>query len=299
MKDILIGLLFAMLWSSASVVTKFGLQTSEPFVITNTRFVLAAILMLVWAHLVRRQPLPAPSEYRKLLIYGMLNASIYLGAFSWAMRYTTAGLGTLSLALNPLLIAIISAAFLKKKVGNAIWTGLLLGIAGVAIVTFPVLQNSTATPLGVGLLFGSMISYSLGTVYFSGITWTIPRLVINGWQILFGALTLLPFTLGLTDWEQHQWTATFWATVVWLIIPVSIVAVQLWLYLLHQDAVKAALWLYLCPVLGFFYAWLLLGEPVTLYTVVGAVLVIWGLYISQRPRKQLTDKSSSGTLDKR
>ncbi|MFN9958596.1 MAG: DMT family transporter, partial [bacterium] len=117
--------------------------------------------------------------------------------------------------------------------------------------------------------------------------------------MLFGALTLLPFTLGLTDWEHHQWTATFWATVVWLIIPVSIVAVQLWLYLLHQDAVKAALWLYLCPVLGFFYAWLLLGEPVTLYTVVGAILVIWGLYISQRPRKQLPDKSSSGTLDKR
>ncbi|MFM8372611.1 MAG: DMT family transporter, partial [Bacteroidota bacterium] len=148
MKDIFTGLLFAMLWSSASVVTKFGLQTSEPFVITNTRFVLAALLMLIWAHLVRRLPLPAPSEYRKLLIYGMLNSSIYLGAFSLAMRYTTAGLGTLSLALNPLLIAIISAAFLKKKVGNAIWTGLLLGIAGVGIVTCPVLQNSTATPLG-------------------------------------------------------------------------------------------------------------------------------------------------------
>jgi hypothetical protein len=62
----------------------------------------------------------------------------------------------------------------------------------------------------------------------------------------------LPFTLGLTDWEHHQWTATFWATVVWLIIPVSIVAVQLWLYLLHQNPVKAALWLYLCPVLGIF-----------------------------------------------
>jgi len=282
MKDILTGLLFALLWSSASVVTKLGLQTAEPFVITNTRFAFAALLMLVWAHLVRRQPLPAPAEYRKLLIYGMLNSSIYLGAFSLAMRYTTAGLGTLSLALNPLLIAIISAVFLKKKVSNAIWTGLLLGITGVGVVTFPVLQNSTATPLGVILLFGSMISYSVGTVYFSGITWSVPRLVINGWQILFGALTLLPVTLGLTDWSHHQWSASFWSTVVWLIIPVSIVAVQLWLYLLHKDAVKAALWLYLCPVLGFFNAWLFLGEPITLYTVAGGGLVIWGLYISQR-----------------
>lgn len=158
----------------------------------------------------------------------------------------------------------------------------MLGITGVGVVTFPVLQNSTATPLGVILLFGSMISYSVGTVYFSGITWSVPRLVINGWQILFGALTLLPVTLGLTDWSHHQWSASFWSTVVWLIIPVSIVAVQLWLYLLHKDAVKAALWLYLCPVLGFFNAWLFLGEPITLYTVAGGGLVIWGLYISQR-----------------
>jgi drug/metabolite transporter (DMT)-like permease len=53
--------------------------------------------------------------------------------------------------------------------------------------------------------------------------------------------------------------------------------------------------LYLCPVLGFFYAWLLLGEPVTLYTVVGAILVIWGLYISQRPRKQLPDTANESS----
>jgi drug/metabolite transporter (DMT)-like permease len=104
----------------------------------------------------------------------MLNSSIYLGAFSLAMRYTTAGLGTLSLALNPLPNCHNKCCLPEKKVGSAIWTGLLLGIAGVGIVTFPVLQNSTATPLGAGLLFGSMISYSLGTVYFSGIPGPFP-----------------------------------------------------------------------------------------------------------------------------
>jgi probable blue pigment (indigoidine) exporter len=282
MKGILIGVLFALLWASASVATKIGLKTAEPFVLTNTRFFLAALLMLTWAHLVRRQPFPKTAEYKPLLIYGLLNASVYLGVFSWAMRYATAGLGSLSVALNPLLIAIISAAFLKKKVSASIWLGLFLGIIGVGVVTFPVLRNSMATPLGVSLLFASMLSYSFGTVYFSKINWSIPRLVINGWQVLFGALTLLPVTLSSTDWNSHQWDFSFWGAVAWLAVPVSIGAVQLWLYLLHNDPVRAALWLYLCPVIGFFYAWWLVGEPVSLYTGVGTLLVIWGLYIGQR-----------------
>lgn len=282
MKGILVGVLFALLWASASVATKIGLKTAEPFVITNTRFVLAALLMLIWAHVVRRQPFPRTSEFKPLLIYGLLNASVYLGVFSWAMRHATAGLGSLAVALNPLLIAIISAAFLKKKVSTSIWLGLFLGIVGVGVVTFPILRNSTATPLGVGLLVASMLSYSLGTVYFSKIAWSIPRLVINGWQVLFGALTLLPITWGCTDWTDHHWDFSFWGAVVWLAIPVSIGAVQLWLYLLHKDPVRAALWLYLCPVIGFFYAWWLINEPITLYTGVGTLLVIWGLYIGQR-----------------
>jgi probable blue pigment (indigoidine) exporter len=292
MKEILIGLLFAVFWASASVATKIGLQSAEPFVITNTRFILAALLMLVWAHLVRRYPLPKRSEFRPLLVYGLLNASIYLGVFSWAMRYATAGLGSLSVALNPLLIAIISAFFLKKKVDKAVWAGLLMGIIGVGIVTFPVLRDSTATPLGVSLLFSSMLSYSLGTVYFSKLSWSIPRLVINGWQVLFGALTLLPVTLWFSDWERHEWGLPFWGSVLWLAVPVSIGAVQLWLYLLHRDPVKAALWLYLCPILGFFYAWLLVGESITLYTGVGTVLVIWGLYSGQRSPKTVNTRAN-------
>jgi probable blue pigment (indigoidine) exporter len=287
MKEILIGLLFAMLWASASTATKFGLRTGEPFVITNVRFVIAAALMLGWAHLVRRHPLPVKKDWVPLLVYGMLNCSIYLGAFSFAMRFCTAGIGTLSVGINPLIISVLSAFFLQKRIGLQVWAGLLLGIAGVGVATFPALQNSTATPFGVTLLAMSMLSYSIGTIYFSGRSWTLPRLVINGWQIFFGAVTLLPVTLLFTHWERQYFDTNFWATVWWLVVPVSVGAVQLWLYLLHKDPVKAALWLFLCPIMGFLYAWWLLNEPITVYTGIGTALVIIGLYLGQHsPQKK-------------
>ena len=282
MKEILIGLLFAFLWASASVATKFGLRTGEPFVITNVRFALGAALMLGWAHLVRRHPLPAKADWVPLLIYGMLNCSIYLGAFSFAMRYCTAGVGTLSVGINPLLISVLSAIFLHKKINGQVWLGLFLGITGVGVATFPSLQNSTVTPLGITILSFSMLSYSIGTIYFSGRKWALPRIVINGWQIFFGAITLLPVTFLFTHWERNHFDTNFWLSVWWLVIPVSIGAVQLWLYLLNRDPVKAAMWLFLCPILGFVFAYLLLGEPITVFTGMGTALVILGLYLGQK-----------------
>ena len=65
-------------------------------------------------------------------------------------------------------------------------------------------------------------------------------------------------------------------------IPVSIGAVQLWLYLLKADAVKASIWLFLCPIFGLVYATLLLDEPFSFYTVLGTLLVLIALILGQQ-----------------
>jgi probable blue pigment (indigoidine) exporter len=56
-------------------------------------------------------------------------------------------------------------------------------------------------------------------------------------------------------------------------------AVQLWLRLVREDAVRASLWLFLCPVIGLMLSTLLLGEPFTLYTAMGAGVVLAALYV--------------------
>ena len=69
-----------------------------------------------------------------------------------------------------------------------------------------------------------------------------------------------------------------------LAIPVSIGAVQLWLYLLRDNPVKASFWLFLCPVFGFIIAAITLHEPISLYTFIGVLLVIGGLYMVQKKK---------------
>lgn len=283
-KNLLIGILFAMLWASASSATKIGIQSAQPLVIGNFRFFIAGFLMLGYAYLFQKNRLPKGAEWKQLAIYGVLNVTIYLGFFVIAIKHVSAGIGSLATATNPLIISILSAFGLNRSIKKMEFLGLILGITGVGIATYPLLKNSFADVEGLIILSISMISYSVGTVYYSSQKWNLPSLVINGWQVLLGGILLVPMTLFFTDWTNNTYDLRFWGSVFWLVIPVSIGAVQLWLYLLKKDPIKASLWLFLCPIFGFVYAAFLLKEPITFYTCVGTLLVILGLYSAQREK---------------
>lgn len=282
MKKILAGLFFAALWGSGSVATKIGLKVTQPLVLINTRFFIAGLLMLGFALVVSKERFPQRHEWLPLILCGVLSMAIYPSAFVFAMKHVTAGIGTLGSATCPLIISVLNAVWLKQKIAWTIWAGLFIGLSGVAVATYPLLVHAYATPLGVVLLSFSMLCYSVGTVYYQGIKWTLPRLSINGWQVLFGGLLLLPFTTFFFESTLNHYDTTFWLSVFWLVIPISIAAVQLWLYLLKAEPVRASLWLFLCPIFGFFYAAVLTNEPITIYTIVGTLLVIGGLYLGKK-----------------
>jgi probable blue pigment (indigoidine) exporter len=281
MKNIVAGIFFAMLWASASSATKIGLGSVQPFVLANVRFILAGIILLFIAKLYGRNIQFNSKDFKQLAIYGFLNVTLYLGAFVYAIKHVSAGIGSLSTATNPLFITVFTALFLGKKSKANEWTGLFLGMVGVLLATYPLLQNAYSDTEGLLILLLSMLSYSLGTVYYSGQNWRLDRLSINGWQVLFGGIMLLPFTLFYFDSLENTYDLKFWFSVTWLIVPVSIGAVQLWLYLLSNDPVKASIWLFLCPIFGFLYSYFLLDEPVSWHTFAGTFIVLIGLFMGQ------------------
>jgi len=280
------GLLFAALWASASTATKIGLTTAQPLVIAVVRFGVAAMTMLTYAHIIKGNRLPSGKEWKQLTLYGLLNITIYLGFYVIAMQSVTAGIGALAVATNPVIISFLSVFFLKKKLTWPIIAALLLGAAGVFCAAWPLLGQASVTTKGLTILLFSMLSYSVGAIYFSAKEWNgLPLFTINGWQTLIGGLLLFPFALFNYDPQLNHFNTTFWTSVLWLAIPVSIAAVQLWLWLLQRNAVRAGLWLFLCPLFGFAIAAWLIHDPISIYTLAGVALVIGGLMIAQKNTK--------------
>lgn len=285
LKFIWIGIIFAILWSSASAATKFGLQSAQPFVIAVSRFFLASFLMLGVSHGIFRKRLPVGKEWKQLIIYGLLNISIYLGLYVLAMQKIAAGIGSLGTATNPVMISFISTLFLGQKMTVKNIVSLLLCMAGVFVAAYPLLENSYASTDGILILLASMLSYSVGAIYYARQKWNdLNTLTINGWQTLLGGIFLLPVLLFTYHHEQNNWDYRLIGSVVWLALPVSIGAVQCWLWLLTVNPLKASYWLFLCPVFGFIIASITLHEPLGIYTLMGVMMVVAGLYIIQQQR---------------
>ena len=285
LKFVALGLLFALLWASASTATKIGLESAQPFVIAFVRFLIAGSMMLLASHIFMRKRMPKGKEWKQLIIYGVLNITAYLGFYVIAMQNVSAGFGSLAVATNPVFIALLASLFFGYKLRLIAVISMFICFVGVGVVSYPLMQSSLTTVEGILYMTASMISYSIGTLYYSRQKWKdLHILTINGWQTLLGGVFLLPFLVYTYEGGKNVYDATFWLSVSWLAFPVSILAVLVWLHLLKENPIKSSFWLFLCPIFGFFVARLFVNEPINLYTVIGVILVIVGLYLLNKKK---------------
>lgn len=279
----IIGFPFAAMWASASVASKLGLASAQPFTISFIRFSIAGILMLLVSHGLLRKTFPKGRQWKQLAIYGLLNISLYLGLFIVAIGEVSAGLGSLAVAINPVIITVSLAIWDRKKLSFLRMASLIIGISGVAICAYPLIIGSHASLRGLIILFLSMSVYSIGTIYFQKNKWDdLHLLTINGWQTLFGAVFTLPALLFSWDSSQNKFDLGFWSATLWLVFVVSIAAVQSWIFLLRNYGDRSSYWLFLSPIFGFTFSNLIMHEPIGSLTFVGTILVFSSLFMNMQ-----------------
>lgn len=262
----------------------------QPLVLAQYRFLIASLLLLFTAHVLLKQKLPTAKEWKPLIIYGLLNITIYLGCYVIAMQEVTAGVGALAISISPVFISFFSVIFLKHKLSFKVLMALILGTLGVVVASWPMFDEANVTPRGLLLLLFSMLAYAIGAVYFAGKKWNnLSLITINGWQTFLGGLFLFPVTWFFYKPEQNVYGNYFLIGTLWLAIPVSIFAMLLWMWLLNKNAIKAGLWLFLCPLFGYLIAAVILHEKITWYAAAGIGLVIVALLLAQRKTKNNFD----------
>jgi drug/metabolite transporter (DMT)-like permease len=191
----ILGLFFTLLWSSAAIATKFGLYSTTPLVLAATRFLIAGGLLFLYVYLFNKKyPWPQSQEWQSLIILGLLNTTIYLGATFWALNYVSAGLFNLFVTTNPFVVAFLSYIWLKRKVSLQEWVGIIVASIGLLIATWPSITSSEASVNGLIILGLGMVSMAVGSVYFKKINLNLPSIVINTWQVSIGGVVLVAIT---------------------------------------------------------------------------------------------------------
>lgn len=272
-----------MLWATGSVAFKVGLHSAPPLLLATMRFIGTGIVFAPYLLLKKKYRFwPTAAERKPIVTYGLLNTTLTLGAFATAQKYASAGISMLFIAVTPLVIVLFSAIFLKRRLSPKEYVGILIAFAGIVTTSITSISGAQVKLLGLILLLIYVTSYAISSIYFSSLKLSLSNEVFNIWQVFIGGLAIWPFTFIFNQTSVSHWDINLWGSLAWMIIVLSFIANQLWLYLIKIDTVTAASWLYLVPVLGFVYGYLLLNEPITYWAVLGMFMVISGLIISKQ-----------------
>lgn len=270
---------FCLSWSSAFPAAKFAIASCPPELFLSLRFLLAAALLLGWSA-ARGQLGNLP--WLRLALLGLFNQAAYNGLAWQGMQSVSAGLAVIVASLNPILVAALAAPLLGERMSARKLAGLALGLAGAAFVVRSrvALGESGA---GVLLLFGSLTAMVAGTLLFKRWAPTGPLAATVGVQQGAAGLVLLAIA-GTGDWARLRPDATFWLSMTWFVLVVSLGAFLLWFALLRRGTASAASALhFLMPPLGLIMSWAALGEALRPADLLGIAPVAAGIWLVTRP----------------
>ncbi|MEQ9812429.1 MAG: DMT family transporter [Azospirillaceae bacterium] len=285
----LIGLAFAVIWSSAFTSAKLALQFAPPVLMLAVRFAIAGGLAVAAAVLMGQAWPRTRTAWRSILILGICQNTLYLGLMFVAMTTINAGLGAIIGSAMPIVMAAIAPVFLAERIGPMKLAGMGLGFAGVIWVMSAHLGDPVSGGVGqeVGILCAVIgtIALAVGTAVVKRGSFGTGITMVMGLQMLVGSITLLPFGLAFESFGSFDVTWEFVAALAYIIVFPSLVATWLWFTLLGRTtAANASSFHFFNPVFGVGAAFLVLGEPVGWGDAVGVVLVAVGILVVNRAR---------------
>lgn len=278
---------FVLLWSTGFIGTKYALAGAEPLTMQTARMTLVVILLAGFAALVR-PVFPDRKGVFHSIVASVLVHGFYLGGTAVAIHHSVpAGLSALIPGLQPVLTSTLASRFLGERVTPLQWSGLLLGLVGVALV----LHNRSLTgQSAIGWIASgvSLVSITLGTLYqkrFCGdIDWRAGNL------IQFIAVAVF-FGLGawLFETQSIQWSAQFVLAVGWLAIVLSVGSIGLLYWLIRNSAAtRVASLFYLVPGTTALMAYILFDERLDALAIVGMFVCAGGVLLVNKRASQKT-----------
>lgn len=277
--------LFLLLWSGGYTFAKVGLKYAEPMTFLALRY--ACVLLLMWPlFLIVRPRLPQRlMSWVHLAVTGLLMQAIYFGMSYLAFADgLSAGGVALIVSLQPILVAIAAPMFVSELVSRYRWFGLILGLAGAALVIWSRQDVSTASYVGVAFAVIALIAMSTGSIYEKRFGVNQHPITATIVQFSVGFFVILPIAM-FRETLQVSFTPELVWSLAYLVIGNSIIAISLLLYLIRAGEVsRVSALLFLVPPVASLLAWFVLDEAMPPLAWVGMAVAGAGVLVASKPR---------------
>ncbi|MEM6940852.1 MAG: DMT family transporter [Pseudomonadota bacterium] len=285
LRAILMGLLFALMWSSAFTSARIIVTDMSPLFALSLRYLISGLLGVGIAYLLGQSMRLTAAQWRATIIFGILQNAVYLGLNFVAMQTVGASLAGIIASTMPLLVGLATWAAYGERLPPLGIAGLIAGMIGVAIIMSARLSGG-ADPFGVTLCVIGVLALTVATLMVRGATSGGNFLMIVGLQMLVGCAALSLATLALEVPRINPSLPLALAFSYTCLVP-GLAATMIWFWLVNRiGATRAATFHFLNPFLGVAIAALLLAEPLGARDVLGVAIITAGILAVQVSRQR-------------
>lgn len=274
-RDLLDLTLLAALWGGSFLFMRYAVPDFGVVPLIWLRVALASICLLPLL-LLKRQFGALRRQAGALTVMSLFNSGLPFLLIAWATLSITAGLASIMNAMTPVFTALIGALWLGDRLDGRRSLGLLLGLAGVALLAA---DKADFRPGGSGWAIVAMLlataCYGFAANHTRRYLQGVPALVNATGTQLVSALVLLP--PALWSWPERMPGLGPWLAALVLGVACSALAYLLFFRLIARvGASRAVTVTFLVPVFGTLWGALFLGEPVTASMLAGGAVVLLG-----------------------
>jgi len=283
----LLLILISLIWAGSFIAVKITVNEIPPIELGFLRFLVATPIMLLFLFLRKKDIRIPKKELPSLAVLGLTGVTfLYIFQFV-GIEYTTASTSSVLISTNVIFIVMLSALFLKEVFSFKKTLGIILSFLGVMVVIFAQSSNEKIifnNQFIIGCLFVllSAFCWAVYSVVGKKLLGKYDAFVVTTYAFVLGTIFFLPVVFPNIINVVLNISFNGWIAVLYLAMLCSVFGYVAWYYALSKtEAGRTAVFLNLIPLFTIILAFFIKEIPTVLF-VVGAALIIWGIYWAQR-----------------
>ncbi|WP_163708030.1 DMT family transporter [Mangrovibacterium lignilyticum] len=277
---IFLAIVACLLWSSAFVGVKIGLNYHTPFQFAGVRFTISGLMLFLYFNNRREYLDQLCRHWRFIGQMGLLQTVVIYMLFYSGINLLPAAISAMIIGSSPLFISTVSHFYSHNdKMDGLKSVSLLLGVVGVAIISLSGSDISSGPQLsvfGVLLLLTNNLISGFTNVLAARKPANLSPIVLSSSSLFFGGLALVAISIPIEGYGLKAVSTAYFVSLAWLSF-LSAAAFAIWFTLLSRPGVKVSelnTWKFLVPVSGAILSWLIIPEETPEIASIAGMVVI-------------------------
>jgi drug/metabolite transporter (DMT)-like permease len=274
-----------IVWASAFVGIRAGLQDFSPGGLALIRYLIASFIMF-FIYIKRKDR--RPFNYYHLILAlsaGVIGIGIYNITLNYGELVVPSGMASFIISQSPIITVSFAVFILGERIDKFGMLGMLISGIGVAMIAFSDVQNFDFY-LGIFYIIIATIVGSLYSIFQKSLLKKYDVIELTTYAIWGGTLILLFFTKDLINDLSHS-SLHGLSIAIYLGIFPTVLGYLAWNYALSQtSASRAVSFLYFTPVVATLIGWIWLKEIPVMLAFIGGMIALFGVYLVNQSFKK-------------